>query len=264
MFRTSKQLKACTLLARDGEIGRVTDLYIDTEQWALRYFVVDPGKWTKHRQVLIAPESVDAAEWGSHRLPVDLTRDQISRSPGIETDQPVSRQYEAAMRKHYGWQPYWGMVYVDPLGVTALPAPPVLPAPIADQELAGDHHLFSANSVDGYRVLASDGEIGHIEDLIIDERNWAVRYLVVATRNWLPGRKVILSPWWATEIDWREERIHMDLDRESIRNSPPYDPDKTLTLEDAGELHDHYNRPHWNEAEAVADTIVRGDNANVP
>jgi hypothetical protein len=264
MFRTAKQLKACSLLALDGEIGRVKDLWFDTTLWNLRYFVVDPGKWTKHRQVLISPDSVLAPEWDRNVLPANLTREQIRTSPGVETDEPVSRQYEAAIRKHYGWPVYWGVPYASGLPgipptdpVFAIPAPPA--GTIDKSELMGDPHLFSVNAVTGHHVMASDGEIGHVEDFIFDEHVWAVRYLVVATRNWWPGKKVILSPWWTSDLDWPERRIHLGLDREAIKSSPPYDPDKLLTMEAAGALHDHYGRPRWSDAEAVADAVVRSD-----
>lgn len=267
MFRTAKQLKACSLLATDGEIGRVKDLYFETLHWALRYFVVDAGSWTDHRQVLISPESVFAPEWDKHLLPVGLTREQIRKSPGLETDQPVSRQYEAAMRKHYGWAPYWGMMYADAVsGFPATDAPASQPPqpPVDESDLEGDPHLFSASAVIGHHVAATDGEIGHVEDFLFDERNWALRYLVVATRNWLPGRKVILSPWWATDLNWPEKKIHMDLTRDAIKASPPYDPDKTLTMEAAGELHDYYGRPRFSDQEAIGEAVVRSDNPNAP
>jgi hypothetical protein len=271
MFRTAKKLKACSLLAIDGEIGRVKDLWFDSLHWTLRYFVVDTGKdkWTKHRQVLISPESALVPEWHRDELPVNLTREQIRTSPGPETDEPVSRQFEAAMRKHYGWPAYWGVPSasglpgVPPIAPVFASTPPIPPA-AEKAELRGDPHLFSVNAVIGHHIMARDGEIGHIEDFLFDEQVWAVRYLVVATRNWWPGKKVILSPWWTTDLNWPERRIHVDLTRSAIKSSPPYDPEKTLTMEAAGELHDYYGRPRWSDAEALADSIVRSDNANVP
>jgi hypothetical protein len=265
MFHTAKQLKGCSLLALDGAIGRVKDLWFDTTLWTLRYFVVDPGKWAKHHHVLISPESIQAPEWHKNALPVDLTREQIRTSPGLETDQPVSRQYEAAMRKHYGWPVYWSAPYasalpgIPPPDAAAIPAPPPTEA-VDKTELEGDPHLFSVNAVTGHHVMAIDGEIGHVEEFLFDEHAWGVRYLVVATRNWWPGKKVILSPWWASKLNWPERQIHMSLTREAIKASPPYDPEKTLTMEDVGELHDYYRRPRWSDDEALAETVVRSDN----
>jgi len=243
MFRTAKQLEGYSLHAKDGEIGHVTDLYFETLHWGLRYFVVDAGSWLKQRSVLISPEAIYMPEWDRRLLPVDLTRDEVRDSPGIETDKPVSRQYEEALRRHYNWPPYWGAV--DGGGTAGFPPEvPILPAqPREELELKGDPHLFSVNAVVGHHVAADDGEIGHVEDVLVDAERWIVRYFVVATRNWWPGKKVLLSPWWSSDLDWPRRRITMDLKRDTIRNSPPYDPEKTFTAEASGELHDYYGSP---------------------
>ncbi|HWA27618.1 MAG TPA: PRC-barrel domain-containing protein [Lacunisphaera sp.] len=267
MFKTATELKRCTLRAWDGEIGKVTDLYFDNLHWALRYFVIDTGKWLKHRSVLISPESVLAPEWDNHVLPVELTREQIRNSPGLETDRPVSRQYEAAMRKHYGWPPYLGGFYGDVVGgvtVGTLPPPPSV-APIRDSDLVGDAHLFSVSAATGHHVHATDGEIGHVADFLIDDLRWTVRYLVVDPRNWLPGKKVLLSPWWSSDIDWPLRRITVDLTRDAIRNSPPYDPARNYTTTESVELHNYYGKPKYpGEDEAIGEAVIRSDNSNPP
>jgi hypothetical protein len=267
MFKTATELKRCSLRAWDGDIGRVKDLYFDNLHWALRYFVVDTGKWLKHPAVLISPESVLAPEWDNHVLPVELIQEQVRQSPPPESDLPVSRQYEAALRKHFGWPPYWGALYGEVAGgvtVGGMPPPPSV-APVTEAELAGDTHLFSTNAVTGHHVLATDGEIGHVSDFLIDDLRWTVRYLVVDTRNWWPGKKVLLSPWWTSDIDWPLRRISLDLTREAIRNSPPYDPEKHYTTTESVELHDYYGRPrHPGEDEAIGEAVVRSDSPNYP
>jgi len=265
MFKTSTQLKQCSLRAWDGEIGHVKDLYFDSLHWTLRYFVVDTGKWLTHRSVLISPESVLTPEWDRFRLPTELTQEQIRKSPGLESDQPVSRQYETAIRKHYNWPPYWGAAYGD--ATTGFPNPPVpVPVkPVERAELKGDPHLFSVNAVIGHHVAATDGEIGHVSEFLIDDLRWTIRYLVIDTRNWLPGKKVILSPWWAADLDWPGRRIHMDLKRDAIRESPPYDPEKNFTAVESGELHDYYGQPRYpGEDEAIADAVLRSDSPKFP
>lgn len=259
MFRTARQLKGFSLQARDGEIGRVQDLYFETLYWALRYFVVDAGKWFQRRSVLISPVSIHAPQWDRHLLPVDLTQEQVRNSPNWNRDQPVLRQYETALRKHYAWPPYWGAIY----GNTGVSSNPWWDHPALDLNLKGDPHLFSAEAVIGHHVEANDGEIGHVDDLLIDDEHWTIRYFVIATRNWWPGRKVILSPWWATDLDWAQRTIGMDLKREAIKTSPPYDPEKTLTAEASGELHDYYGRPRYpGEDEAIGEAVMRSDNSN--
>jgi len=106
--------------------------------------------------------------------------------------------------------------------------------------------LRSLGEVKGYDIAAEDGEIGHVEDLLVDDEEWTVRYLVVDTRNWLPGRKVLISPTWLVELDSEEERAVVDLKREQIENSPEYEPEKPIFRAFEASLHEGYGREgYW-------------------
>lgn len=97
----------------------------------------------------------------------------------------------------------------------------------------------------GYHVRAADS-IGHVEDFLFDDADWAVRYCVIDTSNWFGGRKVLVSPSWIAEINWGERRIRVDLQRKEIERSPPYDPGAALGRNDEEVLHRHYRRtPYW-------------------
>jgi len=248
MLRNAHALVGLELRARDGIVGEVKDLYFDDAQWRLRYFAVETGAWLKKRRVLISPEAVQAPEWNSGILPVDLSQDQIRASPPVETTQSVSRQSEEALRRHYGWPYYWGVAALGP-GVV-MPAIPIVQTSLANITTASsltpptaDAHVHSVSEVSGYRIHATDGEIGHAVDFLVDDRTWDIRYLIVDTKNWLPGKKVVLSPWWIDEVKWLESEIVIDLAKDTIKRSPDYDPDVPLTVDYAGRLHDHYGRP---------------------
>lgn len=242
MLRTTRDLMHCTLRARDGDIGAVRDLYFDEIGWTVRYLVVSTGAWLSSRKVLISPEAVRAPDWTERQLPVDLTIEQIRTSPSVDTDRPVSRQHEAQMREHYRWPPYWGDGAVF-AGTTLSAAGPVPVRVAVEAPRAGDPHLFSVNAVAGHHLAAADGEIGHVEDFLVDENDWAIRYVVIATRNWLPGRRVLVAPRWIDRIDWPERKMTTDLSRDAIRQSPPYDADRPIDPDYLGRLHTHYGRP---------------------
>jgi hypothetical protein len=106
-------------------------------------------------------------------------------------------------------------------------------------------HLRSARQVIGYSIQAQDGEIGRVEDFIIDDNVWMLRYLVIDTGNWLPGRKVLLSTSWVEAITWDDSRVHLTLSQERIKNSPEYDPTLPLSREYETELHEHYDRTEY-------------------
>jgi hypothetical protein len=120
---------------------------------------------------------------------------------------------------------------------------------MADQGDSGDDpHLRSLRSVLGYGVRAADGEIGHVEDLISETKTWVIRYLAVNTRNWLPGKKVLISPHWTDRIGWEEKRFHVDLSQDQIKNSPAYDPAEAVNRDYENHLFDFYGRSkYWPE-----------------
>ena len=245
MRRSLNDLIGYTIRANDGDIGTVSEFYFDDNGWTIRYLVVDTGGWLSGRKVLISPIALAKPDWESRTFPVKLTKEQVLNSPSIDTDKPVSRQHETELHGYYGWPIYWGSGPVFG-GVQASPlmmmetvkedeAPP--------EEPESDTHLRSTSQVTGNHIEATDGEIGHVEDFIVDEETWAIRYLLVDTRNWLPGRRVLVSPRWIKRVSWAESRVFVDLTRDAIKNSPEFDPRKPVTFDYEGKLHDYYGWP---------------------
>ena len=65
-----------------------------------------------------------------------------------------------------------------------------------------DPHLRSSAAVTGYHIQATDGDIGHVEDFLLDDRSWTIRFMVVDTTNWWAGEKVLIAPAWIERVDW--------------------------------------------------------------
>jgi len=97
-------------------------------------------------------------------------------------------------------------------------------------------------TITGYHIHATDGEIGHVEDLMVDDENWAIRFLVVANRNWLPGKKVILSPRWIKRAQWADSLVYFDLTRESVENSLEFNPSKPISRDYEAFFLDHFGQ----------------------
>jgi hypothetical protein len=213
-----------TIVATDGEIGSIEDIYFDAKSWHVRYVVVDTDHWLTGRQVVIGPQAVIEARWSEKRLLVNLTKAQVEGSPDVSLDPPVSRQHEIAWHRYYDYPFYWTTPEVWPISV---PGP--LPVPSRDeQELAaremGGPDLHSARTVAGYELAARDGDIGHVEDFLLDSEAWVIRYIIVDTRNWLPGKHVLVSPGWIRDVRWDDSRAYVDLSKDAIQNSPECDP----------------------------------------
>lgn len=255
MFYKAKKLKGYKLHGLDGEIGRVEDFYFDDRHWTIRYLVADTGNWLRGRQVLISPRALVSVLGEEQSIAINLTRVQIEESPSLDTDKPVSRQFEEAYHEYYGWPMHWecpGLQGVDPN-----------PAQDREQWLRldpgtqpWDAHLRSADDVNGHHLQAMDGEIGHVEDFIIDDKTWVIRYLIIDTRNWWPGKMVLVSPQWIELVSWDESRVLVNLSREDVKRSPEYTADSLLTREYEAGLHRHYDRQgYWVDEPAAKEHV---------
>lgn len=248
MLHRIEKLNGYKLDSLDGELGGVEDFLFDDEQWTIRYLVANTSKWLTGRQVLISPHALVAAIKDDDQILVDLTRKQIEDSPGIATDEPVSRQFEREYYRHFGWPAYWGGAFT--WGFHPYPGPMEsvrgddIPTP-GDDNLESDPHLRSTDAVSGYHVQATDDEIGHIEDFVIDDETWEIRYLIVDTRNWWPGKKVLLSPEWIDRVSWDEMKVFVNLPKEAIKEAPEFSKDQPITRDYEIELHSHYQRPNY-------------------
>jgi hypothetical protein len=174
----------------------------------------------------------------------------VQDSPPIAADQPVSRQYEQEYFKYFGWPAYWHGPALWGPGPFPLLYPPV-PA-LGDEpgtiHPSGDPHLRSVKEVSGYHLQARDGELGHVDDVVVEDSNWAIRYLVIQTRAWL-GRKVLLAPQWIQEVRWQNSSVAVDLTRDCIKHAPEYDPHSAITREYEVSLFKYYSREgYWQEA----------------
>jgi hypothetical protein len=233
-----------TIGAADGIIGRVRDFYFDDEDWVIRYLVVETDGGAPQRKVLISPIGIGQPNWSEKILPVALTRAQIQNSPDIDTNKPVSRQHEMGYLGYFGYAPYWGGGGLWGAGIS----PDVLQAGLQNGALSAvndDVHLRSGNAIMRYYVHASDGDIGHVQGLIVDEKSWAIRYVIVNTSNWWMGHEVIIAPDWIDDIDWLDSRLSINLTRQSIKDSPAYDPKVPVSQEHDAGIHAHYGRPGY-------------------
>jgi uncharacterized protein YrrD len=252
MLSKATALKGYKLQSIDGEIGKVKEFYFDDQYWAIRYLVADTGDWLTDRQVLISPHALVAVVKEKQQITIELTKKQIENSPALDSHKPVSRQFEEFYYAYYGWPTYW----CGPCMWGSYPYivhDPEKEKEAAKAEKTWDHHLRSTHDVSGHHVQAADGEIGHVEDFIIDDGAWAIRYLVIDTRNWWPGKRVLVSPKWIERISWDESKVFVSLSREAVRQSPEYTEESLLTRDYEIELYRHYNRlGYWVEESAAA------------
>ncbi len=259
MLRSMSELEGYAIRATDGLIGHITDLYFDDERWVVRYFVVETGSWLASRKVLISAFAVGEPDWSARTMPVSITREQVRNSPDIDTDQPVSRQHEMHYLRHFGFPYYW--IGAGFWGSGAFPGAMLTGVGydgsgadyLAEQASAasaqrepGDRRLRSGRALLRYHIEATDGGMGPVKGLLVDADSWAVRYVIVDTRNWWAGHQVLIAPRWIQEISWPDATMTVNVTRQAVQDAPPYDPATPLTRDLEVGIYRHHRRTgYW-------------------
>jgi sporulation protein YlmC with PRC-barrel domain len=254
MLYQAKTLHGYKLNSLEGEIGKVKEFYFDDHFWAIRYLVADTGNWLTNRQVLISPRTLGIVNNDAQNIAVKLTKKQIEDSPLLKSDEPVSRQFEESFYKYFAVPTYWETptmlrLYGSSIGSRSNSVPNSERFPKSTRgSKTFDPHLRSTHDVSGHHIQAKDGEIGHVEDFIIDDKTWMIRYLIVDTQNWWEGKKVLISPRWIKRVSWEDSKVFVNLSKTAIKQSPEYIEGSPLNREYETALHQHYNfQGYWVE-----------------
>jgi sporulation protein YlmC with PRC-barrel domain len=251
MMLVGSALKGYAVEATDGKVGTVSDFLFDDETWKIRWMVIDTGTWLTGRKVLVHPSAIGRLDGEREELLVKLKKAQAEASPDILTDAPVSRQMENNLYGYYGWDPLWGGgnyfgAYPYGIGSFYQADSDVLEATRpGSAEDTGDPHLRSLTAVTGYHIQAKDGRIGHVENFLVDDADWGIRYLVIDTKNWWAGQHVVMSPYAVRTISWSDRDISLDVTREQVKGSPAWDPLTKLERSDQERLHGYYGWPAY-------------------
>ena len=223
MLINLKTLHGTRLAALDGDIGQVKDFYFDDQRWVIRYLVADTGTWLTGKRVLLTPHVFGRIEERDGKVMlINLTRQQIENCPSPEAHQPVSRQYEVEYYKYYGWPAYWTGGAMWGFGSYPLTSPPARVDSAAQQPYHNreDAHLRSALALNGYHIQTTDGPIGQVSSLLVDDRSWAVRKLIVEAGHWYAGKEILIAPSKVQRISYEESTVFVSLTKEDIQQAP--------------------------------------------
>ncbi|HON10387.1 MAG TPA: PRC-barrel domain-containing protein [Chitinispirillaceae bacterium] len=262
MLRSVREISGVHVEAVDGVVGKVEQFLFDDRNWVVRYLVVDTGPILIGRKVLLSPACIESVR--SDSIVVKNSREQVRNSPEIDTVETVSRQKEIQLHDYYSWPYYWNYpVHFNSLGDAAYPehipfyafpeekrAFEAVEKDLRMETETRQSHLRETKEIRGYHIQATDEQTGHVDDYIIDDDKWVIRYLVADTRNIIPGKKVLIAPQWTKGIDWGEAVVYVDVTGEEIRNSPAYDSSMPLTREFEEKLYKYYNRTRYWERDS--------------
>ena len=258
MLHTLNNLKNLAIHASDGDIRLTKDFYFDDKHWVIRYLVVETGSWLLSKKILLSPISIKELNQKPQTLTVTISRKQVKNCPDMDSEKPVSRQYELEYMRYYGYSHYcdntdiWGGYsspnMMSPGYYSVAPKPDNLGAPdnFADVDAAlsqdNDHHLRSSNAVTGYKLDVIDGDLGHLHGMLIDTDTWEIRYLIINTSNWWLGHLVLIAPKWIKEVSWPTSKIYVDMTQQQVKDAPTFDPSVPFSLEHEQSMQTHYGR----------------------
>ena len=227
MLQSVKQIIDRPIRTTDGMIGKSVDAYFDDYFWVLRYLVLDTGTWLSRQRILLPPAVLGRPDWTAEYIPVALTKNQMAERLGLENN----GQFSPKKRKH---TPHSHVSPPQETDSALLPGPrppgldlkgkSVLDKPGASQpETQDEPHLRSAKEIMGYNVQTMDSAVpGFLDDLIIDDSNWEIPYLVVDARDWLAKKEVLVTPQHICSISWKEHVVHLNLWQDSVKKCPTY------------------------------------------
>ncbi|HEX5368908.1 MAG TPA: PRC-barrel domain-containing protein [Dehalococcoidia bacterium] len=227
MLREIESFEGYTVNATDGEVGKVKDILFDSQHWTVRHLVVDTGGLIGDHSHLISPYAVTKIDDADKRIDLNLTKQKIKDAPGLEADLPVSRQLEAQYYDYYAWPYYWTGPYSWGTGWVPQLSPNSHVDSVQEElnahlEAEQDDYLHSFNVANGYTVEARDGAMGDIEDMLMDDESWAIRYVVVDTSKLLPSKDVLISPKSIRDVDFRKSAITLDLTKDELKGKPVF------------------------------------------
>jgi hypothetical protein len=211
MLTNTKTIYGTAVEASDGVAATMSDVYFDGKRWDVRYLVVHTGNWLNGRRVLIPPGAVDRCDWIHRRIRLRMTTRQLEATRDISAHLPLNRQQELDGAKLLAWEAYWAGV-------------------LDESADSGNPHLRSTKAVAGRPIEGTDGRIGHVDNFILDDDTWTIRYVVVGTRHWWPGKRVLIEPRSVESIDWDARVVRVDMRQSDIERSPEYNPRSLLPV----------------------------------
>lgn len=210
MLIAAKHMYGTPLEATDGTVGTLYDVLFDDQSWTLRHLVATTDRWFFGEQVLLDLADLDRADWSEPRLWLRLTKDQVRECPTIKSDRDLANQpaIEAAL-----------MLVSEAYSTNIVDA---------EVDTGSEPHLCSTKMLTGMHIQCADSHsLGHVEDFLVDDQTWCVRDLVIDTRNWLPGKRVLIEPALVKSIDWEDREIFLFQPRDQIEHRPAYEHERT-------------------------------------
>ncbi|MBI1357072.1 MAG: hypothetical protein GC160_22250 [Acidobacteria bacterium] len=206
-----KHLFGYRVRAKDEDIGKVEDFFVDDRSWSVRYLLVRTGGYFSGASAVVPVECLGSPDTAGHVLPVRFGKDQLD-AVAQRNIQPVAAEMKALLNALYGKSDDRrdrGFIRVG--------------CPTADGAEDASS-LRSVREVAAYQLETRDGACGLCTDFLADFDDWTVPYLVVNTKEWRPHGHVLVPTTWVTEICWKDMEIEVSASRDKIQHAQRFDP----------------------------------------
>lgn len=107
MLHKAHTLIGTKIHATDGEMGHIEDFYFDDAKWMVRYMIVRTGSWFSGKRVMLAPSTIRDVIWEKHSIFVNLSQEQITKSPDLNMEMPVTREQEIELVQQLNYPDFW-------------------------------------------------------------------------------------------------------------------------------------------------------------
>jgi len=205
MFRSLRTLVNAPVITSDGDEKGVRNFLFDDQSWSIRFLVVDVGNWLNRRLVVVSTAAVDEPDWTRKAVPAHLTKEELLKSPHVDSHKPVSRQQQLALREHFGWRDH-----ADGCLIPSALVPAQREFRVRTDD---DPHLRGTLDLTGYEVWATDGYLGLLEDFVLEQTSWHINYLMVKVGDWVYSHEQFVSTACVKAISWADHRVTLDCGR---------------------------------------------------
>jgi hypothetical protein len=224
MQRRLSGFKGYTIEAPDGNAGSVCDILFQDNDWKLRWFVINTGSWLFGNRLLLRPAALGPADIRQHAFAVTLTKAEVEASADENSDMPVFQQMEQSIDIWDNNTSIWDVGQYGGFGYGASGGTTYDRSGSGQNNAgpSGDPHLRSMTQVTGYAIHALDGDIGHVEDFLVNDETWQIEAVVIDTKNWGAGKHVLVPAPEIKAVDWDGKYIRIDQTRYAIKCGPSW------------------------------------------
>lgn len=248
MFMKATTIEKFSLKAQDGEMGKAKDLYFNEQTYTVRYLTVESKKWFPDQIIYLSPSAIDHIDFEKNVIKVNNTKDELREVAGVKHESEMNHQREQELTTSMNWNQYWvgdevwGR-HATPLNSTS----DVKPSSVVTDRT---DHLRSVNHMKGVfnhaNVIAEDGDMGYVADVIIEKETWRIRYFVINCGKWSTHQLTLISPDWITSANWTKDEFYVDMTLEGIEKGPLYQKRKPITRDFEERMYHNYGKePYW-------------------